>query len=954
MEPDVSFPNREQSLHRDPVPAAGLLERDAELAALDALIAAAPAGGKLLVLEGAAGIGKTRLLVEARRRASAAGLTVLAARGSDLEQPFSYGVVRQLFEPLLAAATAEEDTELFAGAAALARPIFDPANVGTEAGGDASLAMLHGLFWLSANIADRQAVLIAIDDLQWCDVPSLRWLLYLLTRMEGLPLLVAAGLRSGDPGSNVPLLAQLTTDPLATVVRPGVLSMQATRRLLADLITDPVDDEFGATLHAASGGNPLLVRELAGAVVAADLAPTGPNATYLQELGGRAISRAVVLRLSRLPPEAAMLARAVALLGDDADVALAADLAGLDLEATSDAAARLAGVEILHHGVPLRFVHPVVRAAVYEELSPVDKSRGHTRAARLLVGRDADPERVAGQLLATPPVGEDWATTALRAAARSALARGAPDNAATYLRRALEDASPGETGIVLAELGRVESRIAATEAPEHLAAARAAALDLRARSRIALDLGAALFTAGEARLALEVLEDALGELGDAEPELARELDYLLIGVARFEPDLYPLAVDRLERLRAMGPRLGPGDEVALANLASEAARAGLELRVAVDFAERALTTDSLMMDNPYPAFLYAVGALASAESFDAAYRHCTEAMEVAQRRGLVTQFCFASQYRSRVSLLRGSLSDAVADAHLSLDAIDLHGLEVGRRNAVAMLSHALLERGDVLAAREHVHTAELGATMETYAYTALFEVRARLRLAEGDHARALAELTELGRFLDSLGIRNPALSAWRSVAALASLGLGRRAEALRYAYEELALSRQWGSPRVLGESLIAAGLAEGGGEGLALLEEAVAVLAPSQARLEHARALVELGGALRRGNRRADAREPLRLGRELATLCGAAPLAQRAETELLATGARPRRIASSGTESLTPSERRVAEMAAAGRTNREIAQALFVTPKTVEVHLSSVYRKLELRSRRELPAALAG
>jgi DNA-binding NarL/FixJ family response regulator len=148
-------------------------------------------------------------------------------------------------------------------------------------------------------------------------------------------------------------------------------------------------------------------------------------------------------------------------------------------------------------------------------------------------------------------------------------------------------------------------------------------------------------------------------------------------------------------------------------------------------------------------------------------------------------------------------------------------------------------------------------------------------------------------------------------------------------------------------------LVEGGRQGLALLEEAVDVLARSPAKLEHAKARTELGAALRRANRRAEAREHLRHALELATICGAAPLVRRAETELLAAGARPRRISLRGVESLTPSERRVAEMAAEGPTNREIAQALFVTPKTVEVHLSSAYRKLGIRSRSQLSSALA-
>ena len=234
----------------------------------------------------------------------------------------------------------------------------------------------------------------------------------------------------------------------------------------------------------------------------------------------------------------------------------------------------------------------------------------------------------------------------------------------------------------------------------------------------------------------------------------------------------------------------------------------------------------------------------------------------------------------------------------------------------------------------------------------LSESRARLRLLRGDLAGGVAELFAAGRRFQSVGGRNPAFLAWRSQAALALLQLGEEDEARRLAAEELELARTWGAPRALGAALRAAGLIEGGKEGLTLLEEAVEVLADSPAKLEHAKARSELGAALRRANRRTEAREQLRRGLELATLCGAVPLAARAETELLATGARPRRISLTGVESLTPSERRVAQLAAEGPTNREIAQALFVTPRTVEVHLTSSYRKLGISSRSQLTAAL--
>jgi DNA-binding CsgD family transcriptional regulator len=235
----------------------------------------------------------------------------------------------------------------------------------------------------------------------------------------------------------------------------------------------------------------------------------------------------------------------------------------------------------------------------------------------------------------------------------------------------------------------------------------------------------------------------------------------------------------------------------------------------------------------------------------------------------------------------------------------------------------------------------------------LLDSRARLRLLRGDLPGGIEAMREARHRFEAVGGRNPAFMPSRGEAALALAELGEEDEARRLSAEDLEHARTWGAPRALGAALRVAGLIQGGDQGVALLQEAVEVLTDSPAKLEHAKARADLGAALRRGNHRAAAREHLRRAVELATICGAAPLAARAETELLATGARPRRIALSGVESLTPSERRVAELAAEGPTNREIAQALFVTSKTVEVHLSSAYRKLGINSRSQLSAALA-
>ncbi len=201
--------------------------------------------------------------------------------------------------------------------------------------------------------------------------------------------------------------------------------------------------------------------------------------------------------------------------------------------------------------------------------------------------------------------------------------------------------------------------------------------------------------------------------------------------------------------------------------------------------------------------------------------------------------------------------------------------------------------------------------------------------------------------------RIPAFAPWRSEAALALHRLGRPQEGRDLAHEELELSQRWGTARTIGISLRALGLLEGGQAGEVLLREAVEVLADSPARLEHARALVDLGALLRRGNSRSEARKLLRQGVDVAHRCGATALVARGNEELAATGAHPRTILLSGLDALTASERRVAQMAAEEMSNKEIAQALFVTVKTVEQHLSRVYRKLNIGSRKDLGAALA-
>jgi DNA-binding CsgD family transcriptional regulator/tetratricopeptide (TPR) repeat protein len=931
-----------------------LLERRSELESIEALIGA-NRGGRLLAIEGPPGIGKTSLVAQTKVRGQAAGMQLLSARGSELEHAFSYGVVRQLFEPFLARVPAEERAELLAGAADLATPLFEPAQLAAEPAPDASLACLHGLYWLTANVAARRSLLLAVDDLHWCDLPSLRWLVYLLPRMEGLSLVIVVALRSREPGEDPGLLGQIVSDPLATVIRPAPLSTDATARLLREALSLDADDAFCAASHEETRGNPQLLRDLVHEIASEGMAPTEANVPRLREVSARAGARAIAARLSRLPPEARRLAEAVAILGDDADPRHAGALADLDAPAASEAAGALARVDVLRPQPPFGFVHPLIRAAVYEALAPVDRDTGHARAARLLSNAGADAERIAAHLLLVPPAADSQVVATLREAARRAGSRGASDSAVAYLRRALAEPPPAaERAELLLELGSAETLVSGDAAVGHLEEARELTDDPIRRAEIALLLGRQLFILIRGEEADAVFTDALAELAGADAELERLLEGGLINNDLFSPSFHRKAVERLERVRSRPGDATVGEKLLLSQLAFYDARAGAPAAVTVPLARRALAGGTLLKEQiSGAAFVPPCGVLARADR-DEVLAIYEDALAEAHRRGSIFAFAAAKVFRAKNFLLRGDLAEAEADAREAFAAAEAWATSARfSGHSAAFLAEALMEQGKLDDAAVALARAGVGESPDSASMLYIPDSRARLRMLRGDMAGGLEEMLEAGRRFEAVGGRNPAFLAWRSQAAFALLQLGRQDEAGPLAWEELELARVWGAPRTLGAALRVAGLVEGGQQGLALLEEAVEVLEGSPAKLEHAKARTELGAALRRANRRSDAREHLRHALELATICGAVPLAQRAETELLATGARPRRISLRGVESLTPSERRVAEMAAEGPTNREIAQALFVTPKTVEVHLSSVYRKLGIRSRSQLPAALA-
>src|SRR5688572_11679100 len=374
---------------------AALLEREHELGRVRAALRSAGEGaGAALVIEGAAGMGKSRLLDEACARASDLGLRVLAARATGLEQGFPFGVVRQLFErPLLEADAGERDRWL-AGAAALAADVLTGAPQAAVAPapgpspGDPGYAWQHGLYWLASNLAADSPLVLVVDDLQWCDRPSARALAFIVRRLEGQPLALILATRPLDPALT-PVAAALVADPAAEVLRPSALTEAAVSALIADRLSDAPDDRFARACLDVTGGNPFLVGELLEELAARGIEPIAAAADDLGAMVPRGVANAVLLRLGRLAPAAAALARSLSALGDGAHVGDAARLAGLGGAELEAAMGALVSAGVVESGGTVRFTHPILRAAIYGNLSPAERERLHHSAATILRERGA-------------------------------------------------------------------------------------------------------------------------------------------------------------------------------------------------------------------------------------------------------------------------------------------------------------------------------------------------------------------------------------------------------------------------------------------------------------------------------------------------------------------------------------------------------------------------------------
>ncbi|MFH8347550.1 AAA family ATPase [Streptomyces sp. NPDC018045] len=890
------------------------------------------------VVTGSTGIGKTTLLRAFLDGDACRPATVRHGRCEENTSADSFSGVRALFGP------AVPDGGPPAGA-----PPHAPA----------VQRAFHDLYRLAANELRRPLVL-ALDDAHHCDELSLRWLDFLLRRADGLPLLVvltqqaeATSLARGTPAHRA--LADLTAHRRTTTLRLRPLTEPEVAEAVRRFFPAPAAPAFVARAWATTGGNPRLLDRLLGELQTEGVGSGLVGADRIAETGARVLADWVREFLDRRPPWVGEVARAVAILGES-DTGHVGPLAAVPADVVEDARTVLREAGLLTSG-GRRPADGAVRAAVLAPLTPHTLACLRTRAALLLSDAGRPAEEVAAHLLPLPSITEPWMPDILLEAAARAQTRGAPEAAARYLYRVLE-VDPDSVEVRV----RLAGALAETDPPAALGLLRGAlapSVDIRTRARIAAQFGTTCLAARESPAALDLLEEVLddldAELGPvllpADRELRTLVESVLLIAGTQSRSTFAAA-----RKRAAAMTVPEGDTPAQRQkLAAMAVLMALGDQAppepAVRYALRAAHAPQLPLKSW--SLINSGFVLSLADRTEDALHALDRLLRHGRENSAVWTYSLALSIRSLLLHGLGALPDALADARRAVQISDAE-----RWGEMVVLPHlalagVLVDRGEAAHA-EKLLTGIAPAWRDQYVWThyRYLLARGRARRALGDAEGALALFRECGRSLEEAGMRHAVHLPWWAEAACVLADLGRAEEAQEPAAAGVRLARHWGTPRVLGLAALARGVATPGEKGVELLGEAVRQLSDSPARVEHARAELVLGQALLAADDRRAAREHLRTAADLAQRCGALLLGQQARGALLAAGGRMRKLTGSPLDLLTSMERKVAGLAAGGARNRSIAQSLHVTVRTVETHLTNVYRKLGIAERAQLAAVL--
>lgn len=933
----------------DPEP----VEREHELALLAGLTQRTAAGEpSLVMLEGPDGIGKTTLLHTLITRARALDLRVaqLSGRQAGHRSPLStaYSLMSALgadgsARPPVAA---RPSTPGAPGIRPRALPCHD---IDASAISFGVLAELHETVRSAA--ADGPLV-IAVDDAEDCDPASLRFLAHTARRLAGLPVLLAL---TRSSGAQAPLLNEVAALPLCRILRPRPLTGEGIGRLARRLIGTETDAAFQESCLAATHGNPLMVTRQLMWLRDENVPLTAARFTTMDEHDVPAFRLRATRLLHRQPEATVQAARALAVLGDGAASETCARLAHLDSTAFARCVLMLISIGLVtsNHDGTWSFSHALLRNVVLGDMSADERARAHRRAARLLHDSGARPADVAEHLCRTPETArQPWAREVLREAAREAMRRFSPDRAVELLRPCVPEGTEDTCEpSLLVELGVAETRIDPRAGVRHLTAGleRASLPELRLTALGAL--AEALSRQGQVARAVALLDrhrpDADTPASGVAGRQLIEAQLLIAATAHragygelLETVTFDLSL--------------PGDtpeERALLAARAVISVARLD-RVAESVAAARLvtgrgspTTDAIdFLGSAAAVFLYAD----LPHEAKRVYRQLLDATDPLLGPAHPSLLALSAEAHHRL----GALDEALRATAKALEGVAVPHATALQAPALAVRLHTLLDRGDLAGASSLEEEVSEPVRDDAWQWNEVLCARGRLRLAMKDPEGALAHLEECGRRQAQWHRISPSLSFWWYWAGHAHLALGDDKAALALAEEAVGRARAANLPCALGAGLGLWAQAIGDDERPPLLEEAEQLLAGTEAALLRAQVRVARGQVLQRLGYTKAAREVLRKGWEEAYTIGAKSLHTVAHRALLATGARPRRPASRGLAALTHSESQVARLAADGRSNAWIAETLFVTQRTVEVHLTSVYRKLGLSGRRELRDAL--
>ncbi|MCT7658742.1 AAA family ATPase [Mycobacterium sp. CPCC 205710] len=916
-----------------------LVERDEALGALRRVINDAVAGrGAVANLLGPAGIGKTALLDALDL--SAAEARVLRARCSLLERDYSFGVVRQLIAGL------DEDaveTLLNSGGVGVTAALDDAAVPPVP---DSVFAVLTALSKGLAALAEERPLVVIVDDIHWADDASLRALDFLARRVEGSAIAIILAMRQGEPVPAGSMLESVYEIPGVRTIVPAPLSAAGVTAMAHRWFPGMrIEEAFVAECTTWTSGNPLFLTE-----VFKQLAAKKPNALDGAEVPGArpaSLEALITTRISALDEAAAAVASAVAILGSRQSLDILGEFAGLSTSEAERAIGRLIAASVLTSD--LRFVHPLVESVVAEQIPAPIRATRHRDAAAILAKRSAAAQEVAAHLLHCAVVGESWAVEALETAADDALGRGAPDEAIALLQRALREPAAVERRIRLTiALARAEWLDHRPEALAHLASAAELAPAGPVRAEIELQRARLLGFAGLNSAASDALVAARDQLGDADSELGWFIDAARIMCASTTPGLSATIGPVVSNARGL-PGDRPGERAALAAAAFDLAKVGTPIAELLPMVDRLTRPGRCSFSQSADGFTpVAISYIAMNLGLIRRSLAVSDALVVeatAMSSPLLMSEAVAARATARYRA--GELVNAEADARAALIAANL---VAGLTPPIAMyaLLHSLIEQGKVAEAVAIGQTLEFPPQREDTPMAAIAQsALGRALVRSGAVENGLQVLLASGKELDAVGAVGLSIWTWQLDAALALSQLGRREEAIDLADAAVATGSRTGNPIDGGRSLRVRALV-GQQTDLDMLAEAAEILRPTEAPLEFARALADWGAALRRAGYRADGRRALEEALPIADRSGALPLAEYITAELAAAGGSTRARGRHGPESLTPSERRIAALAAAGHTNREIADQLFVTVKNVEGHLAASFRKLGIRSRRQL------